>query len=177
MFDRETISLWIHTTGQAVIGAHKGKMLKFLPSTVTTWKRWRAQHPKSLVLNVKKGKNAGFHLQKKSKTGGISVGEPNRALKLYPLSILRKQRLVNDTLDNKKIVVVFHPDDWVFAAFERGDRQFVWKGGKMIDQTGKQWDMLNGTSGKLQLKPIPAVTWYIKAWKRFYPEGVIYAAE
>ncbi|MCH7725316.1 MAG: hypothetical protein IH991_02365 [Planctomycetes bacterium] len=47
----------------------------------------------------------------------------------------------------------------------------------MVDQTGKQWRLLTGTSGELTLQPIPAVTWLTRAWKRFYPEGLIYSTE
>ena len=56
MFDRETVSLWIHTTGEAVIGEYKAKTLEFLPATVTTWEKWKKEHPETLVLDVKKGK-------------------------------------------------------------------------------------------------------------------------
>ena len=57
MYDKQTDSLWVHTTGEAVVGEYQGKVLEFLPSTVTTWKRWRGDHPSTLVLNVKRGKN------------------------------------------------------------------------------------------------------------------------
>ncbi len=35
MYDKQTDSLWVHTTGEAIKGALKGKVLTFLPSTVT----------------------------------------------------------------------------------------------------------------------------------------------
>ena len=175
MYDLDTVSLWIHTTGESVIGAHKGKTLKFLPSTVTTWKNWRSEHPETLVLNVKQGKNAGFNLQKNPKAGGVSVGEPDGGLKFYPFDSLQKHRLVNDTVAGEKVVVFYDPDAFAFAAFERGDRTFTWKNGKMVDQTGKEWNPLKGTSGELALKPVPAVPWLTTAWQRFYPKGVIYS--
>lgn len=176
MYDRETISLWIHTTGAAVIGEHDGETLSFVPSTVTTWKRWRSEHDKSLVLNVRKGMNHRFNLKKNARGGGLSVGQPNGALKFYPLSGLQKQKVVNDELDGKSIVVAFDADDWVFAAFERGGLTFSWQDGKMVDQNGQRWSVLGGTSGEATLAPVPAVTWLEKAWKRFYPDGTVYAA-
>ena len=177
LYDRETLSLWIHTTGTSVIGKQKGKTLKFLPSTVTTWKNWRKEHPQTLVLNVRKGKNPRFTLRKKPQDGGFSVGESDGDLKLYPLSILQKQRVINDELAGKKIVVIFDPDQWRFAAYERGKRTFKWKDGKLVDQTGTEWNLLKGSSGKEVLKPIPVVSWLTKAWKRFYPEGKIYSSK
>ena len=177
MYDRQTVSLWIHTTGEAVIGKYKNTLLKFMPSTVTTWKKWRTEHPETQVLNVRKGKNARFNLKTNPRVGGLSVGQPDGELKFYPFSILQDKRLVNVELAGKKIVVVFDPEAFAFAAFERGDLTFVWKDGGMVDQTGKQWRLLTGTSGELTLQPIPAVTWLTRAWKRFYPEGLIYSTE
>jgi hypothetical protein len=50
MYDRKTESLWVHVTGRAEAGPLKGKQLPFFPSTVTTWARWRASYPNTLVL-------------------------------------------------------------------------------------------------------------------------------
>ena len=177
MYDRETISLWIHTTGRAVIGEYKGRFLRFLPNTVTTWKKWRTEHSQTLVLDIKKGKGPRFRLRQKPESGGLSVGEPDGALKFFPLPILNEKQLVNDELGGKKIVVVFRSDDWSFAAFERGNLNFTWQDGKMVDQSGRQWNPMTGTAGELALQPVPAVTWLTSAWKRFYPAGLIYAAE
>ncbi len=41
MYDKQTYSKWIHTTGEAVQGPCKGKVLTFLPNTVTSWKKWK----------------------------------------------------------------------------------------------------------------------------------------
>ena len=50
MYDRETGSLWVHVTGKAAHGPLQGKRLTFLPSTVTSWKEWKAAYPNTLVL-------------------------------------------------------------------------------------------------------------------------------
>jgi len=175
MFDRQTVSLWIHTTGEAVIGDYKGTTLEFLPCTVTTWSHWTKGHPKTLVLDVKKGNNAGFKLRKNPKSGGISVGQPSSDLKLYPLSKLQEKRLINDSLRDTPIVVVFDPEAFDFHAFERGDLVFrIDVDGKVVDQSGRKWNLSTGTSGEASLKSIPATPWLVNAWKRFYPEGSIY---
>lgn len=174
MYDRETISLWLHTTGEAVVGTQKGRKLEFLPSSVTTWKKWRAEHPETLVLNVKQGKGPRFQLRDKPELGGLSVGQPDDALRLYPLPVLQKQRVINDKLGRKEVVVFFDPDAWAFAAFERGGRTFTWNDGRIVDQSGREWNLFKGTSGELALTPVPAVTWLTSFWKRFYPEGDVY---
>lgn len=176
MFDRQTVSLWIHTTGEAVVGEYKGNTLEFLPSTVTTWSNWTKEHPKTLILDVKKGKGGGFNLRKNPKSGGVSVGQPGGDLKLYPLTILRDKRVINDTLGAKPIAVFFAPGAFGFHAYERGDLTFrVDADGQLVDQSGKKWNPFNGTSDGPMLKPIPATPWLINAWKRFYPEGQIYS--
>ncbi len=50
MFDRESGSLWTQLDGRAIQGAQAGARLEHVPSTFTTWERWRAQHPDTLVL-------------------------------------------------------------------------------------------------------------------------------
>ncbi len=176
MFDRQTVSLWVHTTGEAVIGDYKGKTLDFLPSTVTTWSHWKTQHPETQVLNVKTGKGGGFNLRRNPKSGGISVGQPSSELKLYPLSLLQEKRLINDSLGNTPIVVVFDPKAFAFHAYERGDSTFrIDVDGRMVDQSGKSWNPFTGISGEGALKPIPATPWATNAWKRFYPNGAIYS--
>jgi hypothetical protein len=175
MYDLESVSLWIHTTGKAVIGKHKDKTLKFLPSTVTTWKSWKKDYPDTLVLNIQKGKDPRFDMRKSPKSGGLSVGEPDGELKLYPLEILQGKRVVNDKLAGKNVTVVFDPEAFTFAAFERGDRTFSWKDGKMLDEKGTEWNPLTGTSGEMSMKRVPVVLWLTTAWKRFYPEGAIYS--
>ena len=174
MYDRESISLWIHTTGEAAIGKYKGRTLQFLPSTVTTWKTWRGAHPQTLVLDVKKGSNPRFSLRENPSLGGLSVGDPSGPLKFYGLPLLQQKRVVNDELAGKKIVIVFDTENWAFAAFERGGCTFSWHDGRATDQTGKFWQLLGGSTKQHGLTPVPDVTWLTKAWKTFYPEGVIF---
>ena len=50
MYDHQTDSIWVHVTGEAFHGPLKGKKLKFMPSTVTTWEKWKARYPHTLVL-------------------------------------------------------------------------------------------------------------------------------
>jgi hypothetical protein len=175
MYDLETVSLWIHTTGEAAVGEHKWKVLEFIPSIVTTWKNWRSEHPQTRVLNVKEGNDPRFRLREKPQDGGLSVGEPDGYLKFYPFSVLSRRRVINDEAAGRAVVVVFDPDEWAYAAFERGDRTFAWQDGKMVDHTGREWSLLKGTSDGETLKPVSAVVWLTRYWKRFYPEGEMYA--
>lgn len=49
LYDRNTESLWSQLTGSAIAGRLKGTKLPLMPVWHTSWKGWRADHPKSLV--------------------------------------------------------------------------------------------------------------------------------
>jgi hypothetical protein len=175
MYDKQTETLWIHTLGLAVKGPMKGKQLEFLPSTVTTWARWKKLHPKTKVLTGRKaaGRMGAFSLVRDLPRYGLSVGQGTR-VKLYPFALLEKKRVVNDTFAGEKIVVVFDVAGATAVAYKRGKRSFSWKNGKMVDGKGKAWDMLTGSSGKEVLDRVPATPWLIARWKGFYPKGEVF---
>ena len=50
MYDRGSRSLWSQVDGRALAGPAVGQSLTKIPSQVTTWARWKAQHPDTLVL-------------------------------------------------------------------------------------------------------------------------------
>lgn len=49
-YDRTTYSLWQQVTGTAFVGPARGKYLEPIALAVTTWERWRSQHPDTVVL-------------------------------------------------------------------------------------------------------------------------------
>ena len=55
MYDHQTESLWLQVRRRAVTGPMTGTKLKRLPSTVTSWKKWRRKHPQTEVLSLKTG--------------------------------------------------------------------------------------------------------------------------
>ena len=50
MYDRQTESLWVHYTGQAVAGALTGSQLELIPVATVAWETFLAEHPDGLVL-------------------------------------------------------------------------------------------------------------------------------
>ncbi|MEE9582816.1 MAG: DUF3179 domain-containing protein, partial [Acidimicrobiia bacterium] len=50
MVDRNTGSYWWQVAGSAIVGTLTGTSLDPLPSVVTTWADWKAQHPDTLIL-------------------------------------------------------------------------------------------------------------------------------
>jgi hypothetical protein len=50
MYDERTRSFWSQAIGEAICGEYAGTRLEILPSTLTSWGDWRAQHPATEIL-------------------------------------------------------------------------------------------------------------------------------
>jgi hypothetical protein len=51
MYDLETESLWSQIGAQALVGPVLGSRLKWMPSKLDTWGRWKQRHPETTVLH------------------------------------------------------------------------------------------------------------------------------
>jgi len=173
MYDAETRSVWVHATGEAVSGPLNGRRLRFLPSVLTTWKSWRENHPETEVVGSPRGYRSG------SLGGvdgyGVSVGQGDR-VKLYPLTVLSKQRVIHDTFNERPVVVIFHPNTETVTAFRRASasQTFRWENGALVDEKDVRSNPVTGKSAKRKLTPLPATRWRIGRWKAFYPKAAVY---
>ena len=153
MYDRGTDSLWNQFRGEPVIGrlAESGLKLKILPSTVTTWGQWLAEHPDTTVLNIITGVYPQSYyppesdvqsfyydyraqpdtmfpvwqqsgaLPTKSQVLGLELGGEAKA---YPLEALRSQPVVNDVVGGQSLVILTTEGEVGSRAYRRDDRQF-----------------------------------------------------
>jgi hypothetical protein len=204
MFDRETDTLWSHLTGEAVQGKLVGQQLQQVLSEQTTWGRWRAQHPKTLMLDVDPfevsfdpydsyydSPNAGVvgrkltdnRLPVKEKVIGVRLGGE---VKAYSFKALARDKVVNDTVGAVPVVVVFDGPSQSGAVYRRDP------GGKLLtftrgptalsmldDETSSTWDGLSGKAlsrldAGLQLDPVPITYSFWFGWVDFYPNTQIY---
>ena len=60
LYDRQTESLWSQVKGGAVTGPMTGTRFRTLPSTVTSWKKWRTKHPDTKVLSRNTGHSRDY---------------------------------------------------------------------------------------------------------------------
>ena len=147
MYDRQTNSLWNSLTGQPVVGAlaQSGLVLKVLPLTITTWEQWRMEHPQTLVLDIDTGYQRDYtpgsayggyfaspdtmfpvwqrsgKLATKDWVLAAIIGDVAKA---YPLDILSKETVSNDTLGGLNLVVVTSPATGSARAYVRGEHRF-----------------------------------------------------
>lgn len=55
MYDRQTDSRWPQILARAILGTSLGRWLEEIPLDWTTWGRWRAAHPDTVVLSTETG--------------------------------------------------------------------------------------------------------------------------
>jgi hypothetical protein len=129
MYDRKTHTLWNQLTGRPVLGDLVGKdlALRVLPLVVTTWERWREEHPDTLVLSLDTGFDRRYEpaapygdyfssdetmfpvwkksdiLPPKSRVFALRVGGTAKA---YPLDLLLEQGVVNDRVGETPVVLI-----------------------------------------------------------------------
>ena len=204
MFDRETGTLWSHLTGEALEGPLAGEHLQQLLSVQTTWGRWRAAHPRTLMLAVDPfdvrfdpyqsyfgapdaglvgRKRADDRLPTKEKVIGVRLGGQ---VKAYSFTALARDRVVNDIVGGVPVVVVFDGLSFSGAAYRRD------LGGSLLtfaprampftmadNETGSTWDGLSGTATAgarvgSQLDQVPITYSFWFGWVDFYPNTAVY---
>jgi len=204
MFDRETGTLWSHLSGEALDGPLFGQHLRQLLSEQTTWGRWRAEHPKTLMLDVDPSdvrfdpyqtyygapdagvvgrKRADDRLPVKEKVIGVRLGGE---VKAYSFTALARDRVVNDTVGGVPVVVVFDGLTFSGAVYRRDP------GGKLVtfipgtsalsmgdEETGSTWDGLSGRAmtgadAGMELEQVPITYSFWFGWADFYPNTELY---
>jgi hypothetical protein len=55
MYDRQTESWWQQFGGAGLVGHYAGARLRVLPSRIVSWKQFRQEHPRALVLSRETG--------------------------------------------------------------------------------------------------------------------------
>ena len=54
-YDRTSKTLWDQIEAKGIVGPRTGETLTLVPLTMTTWSRWRAAHPATLVISPETG--------------------------------------------------------------------------------------------------------------------------
>jgi hypothetical protein len=212
MYDRQTDSLWSQVSGQAITGSMQGRTLPMVPALQTTWGTWKRLHPATLVLDPSRSpyqrdynvdpyegyyasqdtgvmapKRQDARLPAKALVLGLRLGG---AVKAYPFTRLRQAPVVNDTVADTAVVVVFRAQDATGLAFNRrlGEQTLTFVATAQAagdqptmrdEQTGSIWSATGGTAlqgpwqGK-QLEQLPSTYAFWFAWKDYYPQTVVY---
>jgi len=184
MKDLETESLWSHLLGEAMAGPLVGAELETLPAVMTDWETWKARYPQATVAHLPRTANV-FHREIYDSPERFVLGyAEGGAARAWPFDELSDRPLLNDEVDGAKLLVVFEERSGTGRLYGRTlDGQvlsFVERGGAVVDkQTGSTWDQrhFHANAGPLageQLKPLPGVVSFRRAWEAFHPESSYY---
>ena len=135
MYDRVTQTLWNQFTGKPVLGSLVGATdtegaplrLNLFPLVLTSWEDWVAQHPETSVIDINTGYARPYkpgmpygdyfsesttmfpvwirsgELNTKSFVYGLRIGGDRKA---YQLSAIARERVVNDAVGDRPVVLV-----------------------------------------------------------------------
>ena len=202
MYDRNTDSQWSQALGMAITGEMTGQTLKRIPFDVAKWSYWKSLYPDTLVLTTETGffraygsdpygdyytdsriifpvENKDERLFPKEKI----LGFDNGIYKAYKLSDVEKNKIINDSIEDKDVVLIsLYPE--MARAFNRvvdgNILEFEYVDGKIIDkQTKSEWNFdgesvqgqLNGE--KLQREVFNLGFWF--EWVAFHPDTLLYS--
>ena len=147
-------------TGGAVVGPLTGSRLGFIPTEVTTWKRWRKAHPKTTVLEpplpleAYRRTNRGYALYRRKPRPRFPTG-PKRTDPRYP-----PKTPCTIVFRNNKPRCYPHPE------LREGETR---DGDLRLRRKGK-FVTVHDAKGAL----VPSMTGYWFAWCAFYPKGTVY---
>ena len=215
MWDLETTSLWQQVTGEPIVGAYSGgPALPYLPSAIVAFSEFAASHPQGCVLGpdqefgISYGVNPyiGYSSSSRpflfsgelddslpalSRVVGVTVNNEYRA---YSFDDLATLRVINDTLDEVPIAVMWGAphtadalDDTIIAngrpigtgvAFvavsPQGPLTFVPAGDDYFEdrETNSTWNLLgqavDGPLAGAQLEFAPHRNEFWFAWHAFF---------
>ncbi len=131
LYDHQTESLWSQLQSQAITGDLVGKQMEPIASVRVKWKKWRQQHPQTLVLSDKTGFSRNYSvdpyegyyrvgslmfpvgrvrndLPAKERVVGIEI---DGAAKAYALeSLQRKPGITKDRIGEVDITIEVSPE-------------------------------------------------------------------
>lgn len=206
MFDRETDSLWNQFTGEPVSGPLRksGIKLKIRPVAITSWGKWRANHPDTKVLSVETGHARDYssgavysdyfaspglmfpvivrnekELKRKDYVFGI---REVAAAKAWPVKAFADVSVINDQIGSKNIVLIGDTQTRTVRAYERGDRTFaqLTDDGTLSDASGV-WKITEATligPANEKLARVPGHISYWFAWDSYLGvESALYSGK
>jgi len=185
--DEATGSWWRQANGEAITGPLKGTVLPEVPSRQVTLRRWLELYPSSRVMQGDPAFDAQYaqdyafergtsrsrltgtdprSWQEKSWVVGVRVADAERA---YDWNVLVRDRVINDTLGGRPIVLAVADDSASFFVFERPDTatRFTLSGDSL--RAGARAWALSGRGSAGTLLPVVASQEFWHSWRTFHP--------
>ncbi|MBX2892016.1 MAG: DUF3179 domain-containing protein [Saprospiraceae bacterium] len=188
--DATTKSWWRQVTGEAVAGPLKGAQLPEIHATQTSLREWFVLYPSSLVMQadstfsedyanldtydfgVERGRltrTDTLSWQEKSWVVGIESGKASKA---FDWNRLKQERVINDQVGERPVVIALADDDKSFFAFERPDAAAVFSlKNDTLFNGEKSWNLLGKACdpANQDLIKITAYQEFWHSWMTFHP--------
>lgn len=217
MYDRVTQSLWNSFLGEPVIGqlADSGVKLDYFPVVMTTWEEWSSEHPDTTVLSNSTGVYpADFYAAEGSPESiyyayragtetmfpvwnrddvlltkdEVLVFSRGSSHKAYPISILNRERVVNDVVGGEPVLILASGRSAEARVYARGSGTFsldpdspAGEGtpSRVYDDAGVAWRvaedaLVNSTDDTDTLARLPAHAAFWFGWFSFRPDTELY---
>lgn len=208
--DRQTGSRWQQSTLEAISGPLKGTHLKLYPFLLTRWSEWHRLHPDTLVLKPLPGYaerlatmnkivdqgvlgmagpaprgafSRDTRLHPRETIIGLDAGGESKA---YPMSVLQRMRVVNDTVGGVPVLIVHQPASDTTTAFvaEADGRRLEFRAAdseasRLTDlETHSTWnaygECIKGRMKGTRLKRLILEPEFWFAWSEFHPKTLLY---
>jgi hypothetical protein len=201
--DATTKSWWRQATGECCAGPLKGSHLTEIYSQQMTLAAWKDLYPATYVLQpdpefdkeyadlkgFDDGTNRNFltgtdtsSFRKKSWVIGIAAGG---AEKIYDWNLLKRKRIIQDSVGSEPIVLLIKNDNKSFYAFSRKEnnevRNFRYDSKQDIltdSSTSHIWKLkgecVSDCGHVMKLKPVWAYQEFYHSFTAFHPGAVIY---
>ncbi len=190
--DATTHSWWRQANGEAIAGPSKGKTLTELPSRQVRLSEWLREHPRSLIMqpdsalatNYSKDFDYETGASRKSLTGTDTVSWHDKAWvvgitvngqsKAYDWNRLRREKVVNDVLGGKPIVLAIASDNSSFCAFVRPNvaTSFAVRHDSLVASSTSY--AFSGQGANSALEPVSASQEFWHSWRTFQPATTRY---
>jgi hypothetical protein len=179
-YDHMTRSIWSQPWGRAIIGPLKGVQLNLLSSQLTTWARWKAEYPDTLVM-INDVARLGSRRQGFSREFVIGLVLAGQT-KAYYYTDAETAGVINDVLGDVPVVLWVSGESFHAYVRQVAGRTLTFRaeGEMLIDTaTDSTWDPVRGVakSGPHKgesLQPVPSLSAYDWAWRDFYPDSEFY---
>ena len=196
MFDRTTLSLWNQFTGEPVAGplVDAGIKLKVRPVAITTWGKWKLQHPKTKVLSLDTGHFRDYEsgavyneyfsspdlmfpvivkdettVKRKDYIFGL---RDTGGVRAWPLHAFKDGKVLNDAVGLKNVVLIGEESSRTARAYYRQDKEFhAGTDALTLRGPGGAWKIteavLLGPNGE-RLGHAPGAISYWFPWENYY---------
>ncbi|WP_338868937.1 DUF3179 domain-containing (seleno)protein [Spirosoma sp. SC4-14] len=189
--DATTGSWWRQANGEAIAGPLRGDTLPEVFSQQVTLKQWLALYPNSLIMQPDSTYNDSYAKLDKYERGkggseltqtdslswhdkswvvGIQVGKRTKA---YDWNRLKRERVINDTLGERPILIVLAPDNRSFFAYHRplpADQFRLQHDTLLTSQQAYRITGQNITNSTAPLARLSAYQEFWHSWRTFHPD-------